>query len=473
MRHFSDTFRSLLGILLLGALILGLTLSFQKLRTIKDTAFNSSSPETQTQYPYPGPAKKPTESTQLGVQPQPQSKPTEQPTNQSYPAPQEQVIATTPVILPTITATFSPATATAVPETIGPLPTGPKIIYSELRVDKIVIWAASAANPESRRILTTIDRHGSAGIRATLSHDGTMIAYTAMPPGADGNNPYIADLWIVSLRDSGTKKLASEVHIGRYQNYPVWSSDDQWIAFERQSNNDFPYERAIVIVDVEAGTETSLVKATISDLQTEAREWIYILDWSVDSQLLYYQKGASGHVELWSTTSTAQNITKMINTITEIGIPRCYTLAPNGKWLLCSIIQQEANMNSVVLVPIGPGKGRALVQGTQIPAIDPIWNPNGQSILITNPQPDGHMSLELLTLEGRPSQSIQLAEQASLAPRSWAPSGAWLALSKITDAGREILLVSADGKQVHSISAPGELSIIGWTMGDIPIDSSK
>ena len=85
--------------------------------------------------------------------------------------------------------------------------------------------------------------------------------------------------------------LATQVDIGRFVNYPLWSPDDQWIAFSRQTASEPPFVQTINALSLATGQELTLVSADDST-------WLWPLDWSPDGRYFSYFRGTH-RAALW------------------------------------------------------------------------------------------------------------------------------------------------------------------------------
>ena len=74
-------------------------------------------------------------------------------------------------------------------------------------------------------MLFTISDPQRFGIRAGISYDETRIAYTVLPSDRS-LDPFAADLRLANMDGSQDQLLATQVDIGRFVNYPLWSPDD-------------------------------------------------------------------------------------------------------------------------------------------------------------------------------------------------------------------------------------------------------
>lgn len=478
MKRLLSITGSLLGLLALIVLVLALALTFGGLRRGAEPAswMFQSSIGTPTQPPYPPP---PTPAKPTPLTPPPTIPPKPSPPTMTvtvtlppYPPPQTPTPPETPTTVPTPQATVTspvPGTPTSVPTPSGPLPPGPKVVYAETASDgTVTFWATSAINPERRQILTTAEP-ARFGVNATLSHDASQIAYTF----TSSNNHFAAELWVVRLDGTGRRLLASGVDVGAYVNYPIWSPDDRYLAFRRQvyrqAGKTFPYDQVISAIDVQTGEEISLIEMPVSNLEEDYRLWISPLDWSPDGRYLYYQLGATGHVELWR-VDILDRSGEYVGTISEGGAPRCYFFSPDGQWLLCTNqVVREPPQYGVILVPTEPGQIEIIISGASDELYNPIWHPSGQEVTINlPPQANEQARLQTIDMQSRARRTIAVAEEGIFIPRAWSPDGQWIAVQKFPGTNRDLLLVSHDGVKVQRISTAGGLEFIGWFTGDLP-----
>lgn len=364
----------------------------------------------------------------------------------------------TPTPVPTVTPT--PYVLPTVP---GPFPPGPKVVYSENTHDgTVTFWVASAIAPAHRRPLVKVADPSDFGIGGILSHDGTMIAYDAMPAGA-GHNRHLAELWVVNVDGSDHRMLANYVDLGGV-NYPLWSPDDRYIAFRRQTAKDAPFTQMIVTVDIQTGGETMLVSA-------DETAWLWPLDWSLDGRYLYYDWAASGRHELRSIDTLQDNAIASVIILPEFG--SCLHLSPTGKELLCTVLEyRDPPSYAVVIIPIGPGPQRRIVGGAsgETGYYEPIWNPNGQGITVNiPPQAEQHAELHIIDFKTREEQRIPSAEEEYI-PRSWSPDGEWLAAQKASSPRGDLYLINRNGSPINRLPAAGAIIIIGWITGDLPAE---
>jgi len=472
MKRMFSIAGSLLGLGVIVGLAVVLAMTFGGLRKGAQPGFQAfQSPiETPTHPPKPTPVTPPPT-----IPPKP-SPPAVTVTSPPYPIPQTPTPPGTPTAVPTPQATVTPPaynTPTSVPTPSGPLPSGLKVVYAETAPDgTVTFWVASAVNPERRRILTTADP-ARFGVHAALSHDGGRIAYTFVP-----NGHFAAELWVVRLDGTERKHLASEIEVGRYVNYPIWSPDDRYVTVIREvfetspQLSSFPYTQTILMINVDTGEEIPLVEAHVPSIEEEARQYIFPVDWSPDGRFLYYQSGATGHVELWRVDVVTQE-RKYVNTISEQGAPRCYFLSPDGQWLLCTVLEaSNPPQYAVALVPTGPGRIETLISGAHDALYNPIWRPGGEEVtIVLPPRVDEQARLQTINIQSRARSTLAVAEEGVFVPRAWSPDGQWLAMQKFPETYRSLFLISSDGTQIHRIQTTGGIEVIGWLTADLPTET--
>lgn len=349
------------------------------------------------------------------------------------------------------------------PTSPGPLPPGPKVVYSEnLHDGTVLFWVASTVNPDLRRILTTIMDPTDFGINATLSHDQTRIAYTVLPSGV-GHNHFAAELWVMNVDGSKRQMLADRIDIGNPLNYPLWSPDDRYLAFRRQTAKEAPFTQTINIIDVQSGEETILVSA-------DETTWLWPLGWSVDGRYVYYKQGATDGVQLRRVdigNRVSQNVT-----LIEGAIPACHFFSPDRQWLLCTILQTRRPPSyAVITVPISPEPLRQIVSGAsgETGYYQPIWGPGSQEITVNIPPAASvRAELRVIDVKTKHGRSLVSDEQDFFIPRTWSPDAQWLIAQKYSKPGGDLYLIARNGAQIQRIPATGAIRVVGWLTGNLP-----
>lgn len=365
----------------------------------------------------------------------------------------------TPSVEPTVLATMTPIPA-SVPTSLAALPPGPKIVYKQYDNGAVSVWAVSGGHPEFRQLLVTIPDPQRFGVRVGISHDETRIAYTVFSPNQDFNS-FAAELQVADLDGSQPRTLATQVDIGRFVNYPLWSLDDQLITFSRQTATEPPFIQTINAISLTTGQVSTLASADEST-------WLWPLDWSPDGRYFYYMRGTT-HAELWR-ADVEQGGNEYLRLVWEGAAPRCYFLSHDGQWLLCTVLESRSPVRyAIIIVPTGQGEVETLISGATDDLYNPIWYPNGQEVTFNLPPHDSEQTkLQSLNLQTWSIRTITVAEGINFVPKSWSPDGQWLAVQQFPETDHDVLLINYDGTQINRVSQSEGTEIVSWITRDLP-----
>lgn len=372
----------------------------------------------------------------------------------------------TPSVEPTRLLTATPdgtdtPSPTPIPMVITTLPPGQKIIYKQYDNSTMSIWAASASHPELRQMLFTISDPQRFGIRAGISYDETRIAYTVLPSDRS-LDPFAADLRLANMDGSQDQLLATQVDIGRFVNYPLWSPVYQWIAFSRQTASEPPFVQTINALSLATGQELTLVSADEST-------WLWPLDWSPDGRYFYYIRGTT-RAELWR-VDLGYERNEYLRLVWDGTVPRCYFLSRNGEWLLCTVLESRDPVRyAVIVVPItSPGEVEILISGATNDLYNPIWYVDSREITFNLSVPGSEqVKLQTIDLQTRFIRTMLVAEGMSFTPRSWSPDGQWLAVQQFPEDNHDLLVMDYDGIRVNRVPRSEGIEIIKWITRDLP-----
>lgn len=386
-----------------------------------------------------------------------------------HPATETPTPVRTSSVEPTLPTTATPniantPTPTLVATVLTILPPGPKIVYKQYGNGTMGIWAASASHPELRQMLFTISDPQRFGIRAGISYDETRIAYTVLPSDRS-LDPFAADLRLANMDSSQDQLLATQVDIGRFVNYPLWSPDDQWIAFSRQTASKPPFVQTIHALSLATGQELTLVSA-------DEFTWLWPLDWSPDGRYFYYIRGTT-RAELWR-VDLGNERNEYLRLVWEGTVPRCYFLSRNGERLLCTVLESRDPVRyAVIVVPItSPGEVEILISGATDDLYNPIWYVDSQEITFNLSVPGSEeVKLQTIDLQTRLIRTMLVAEGVSFTPRSWSSDGQWLAVQQFPEDNHDLLVVDYDGIRVNRVPRSEGTEIIKWITRDFPSPS--
>lgn len=343
-----------------------------------------------------------------------------------------------------------------------PLPLGPKLLYQEYYFEKITLWAVSAQDPSLRKILGSIDDPAVFGVHASVSHKGIRVAYTILPdPSA--SNRFIADLMVFDPITQTRRKLASRVDIGRYKHYPLWSPDDRYLAFERQSSKEAPYTTSIAIVNVDSGEEKTLYGI-------DSPAGLSMVDWSPDGRYLYFIL-AKDTSELWRLDISQPEKPLLISQINSNGSPDCAFVSPDGGKILCTVWGKSSF--EVVWISTEPGSKEmdqpVIASGDQDGYYFPIWYPSNNVVTMSIPVDDSaERMLQNISVATKESIDQQYSKGVPLAPYGWSSDSRWLAALPIVEMNTNIYILDYQTGDVARIEGAGGFDFIGWTNEDIP-----
>src|SRR3990170_2409961 len=97
----------------------------------------------------------------------------------------------------------------------------PLIVFSEFGPTEDTLWSAPADDPSKRTVIAAVRHAPEYGILASVSPDGSLIAYTVLPPelpkpSADAP----AEVWVIGSNGGEPRLLASDADL---LIAPVWS----------------------------------------------------------------------------------------------------------------------------------------------------------------------------------------------------------------------------------------------------------
>lgn len=129
------------------------------------------------------------------------------------------------------------------------------------------------ASPELRGVLRPVTSDPGREIDPAISRDGERVVYAASVADSSGY-----DLFVQSIEGGERVRLTDSE---AFEGHPVWSADDEQIAFVVPSGD----RAAIHVVPASGGAEKVVL---------ELPGWSFGLDWSPDRRTLAYAEGAPG-----------------------------------------------------------------------------------------------------------------------------------------------------------------------------------
>ncbi|MCH7616708.1 MAG: PD40 domain-containing protein [Chloroflexi bacterium] len=152
-----------------------------------------------------------------------------------------------PTPSPAPTASPSP-TPTPAPATPTPLPDAPDtayhLVFREFGATEDVIWRALPADPTQKVELARIPHREGFGITASLSPDGTKLAFLSLSATALSAQSSQAEAFVMDLETKEAEKIAENVDLAFA---PLWSPDGKLLYMRRLAGPEFLSADVIIV----------------------------------------------------------------------------------------------------------------------------------------------------------------------------------------------------------------------------------
>jgi Tol biopolymer transport system component len=359
---------------------------------------------------------------------------------------------------PTRTGTATPstsATSTAA---------GPTLLYREFGSGADTLWLAPAARPTDRKSVGRIDHASNWGISASLSPDGSMVAYLVLT-GSSQDPGRGAEAWVLDVRSDEKRHLADGFDL---RTRPVWSPESDAIVLVRNGpQGDTESEISLVGVDVADGSEDVL--------QTEPNVLgLFPIGYSsapaVGGALVYARYALGGTDIGWLGAETPS-----VHVTNES--PRDWHLSPDGARVAFLARQRTDGRIAAraFVIELSAASQPAAVLASVPDAVDhfnPVWRDDG-TITVGHTPAEGESAAAaaLVSLEGGTAEEVKPGpEQGFDVPVAWSPDGRYLVVrsfegSSANEPGREQLTIIEEGSGRKAVGEPGALEFIGWLSG--------
>jgi len=213
-----------------------------------------------------------------------------------------------------------------------PKPVGLQIVWAEAARDKetdswrYTFYVADVGDIGNRKKLYTVPERFL--VRATLSPNGSNIAYTAAP---DDHFDDGGILWVLQMDTAQPQELTRQMDSrASLTGYPWWSSDSRMLACMKfaprvsppVSKESSPNRPELHIITVDGKEDRILI--------AEDDMWIYPLGWSSGNRMLCVLSKPDVGRELW----TVDAVTGSLEFVTALPEQELPSLSPDGQRLL-------------------------------------------------------------------------------------------------------------------------------------------
>jgi len=367
------------------------------------------------------------------------------------------------VVTPTPTRTGS-----ATPSVSGtPAAGGPALLYREFGSGADTLWVAPAASPADRKSVAQIEHAPDWGILASVSSDGSQVAYLVLTGGSRDPDRE-AQAWVLDLGSGEKRHLADGIDL---RTRPLWSLVGDAIVVRRNGPREESGNRQITLLrlDPVSGDEKELV--------TEQAFELFPMGYN-DGVLLYARiQGAGTDFVSLGPSGDVRGVTSVSNESA-----RDWHLSPFGTnvaFLARQRTDGRIAMRAFVVELIPGATPEAL--SDVAPALDagdhfnPVWRED-RTVTVGRTPAEGEaaaaaVSVSLVT--GTVEEVEPGPEQGFDVPVGWFSGGRYLVVrsfegSSAADPGRERLTIIEERSGRKAVGEQGSLEFIGWLSGGSP-----
>ncbi|HEX5479279.1 MAG TPA: hypothetical protein VFY79_06115 [Dehalococcoidia bacterium] len=331
---------------------------------------------------------------------------------------------------------------------------GTHLVLSEFgnRTDNIV--AVEPADVTSRTAIASVDHAPGFGIFATLSPDGTAIAYTALPPTTERPAPDAPAQAAVIDADGNTKLLADDIDL---LVPPVWAPDGKSIVVRKNTpapDSAGTFDLILLRLDGSRSTITTWHSASV-----------FPIAFAPDGSKLYFTTLNANGSDLYSVAPDGTGETQLAHLSDQI--TREWTLSSDGRSIAYTeSISGQTPQLIVKRIDLTSGAISLALPGDDTQsAFNPAWQPDGALSVGAVLSAGGGEAVSVAP-GGAPSPVTQTDDSMDL-PLAWSPDGGELVVRVVEgktpfEAGQShVEIIDGNGDRTQ-VSDSADVLVVGW-----------
>ncbi|MDO8688497.1 MAG: hypothetical protein Q7R39_00545 [Dehalococcoidia bacterium] len=338
---------------------------------------------------------------------------------------------------------------------------GDLLVASEMREEGSSVWAINPSNLQDKRLLGSFPHQPGFPLRGSVSPDGSSIALSLLPPGADR---FSGARLIIMAKDGSSQKVLEEGI--DYDILPVWSPDSQQLAFVKRAPP-APDGAATGAAEVPALSPSEVYA---SSLDGKSRRLLfkdsqsldlYLVGWPLNGKSIIYRRFTSAGDQLWA-FDLASGQSQSLSTLSKApayGV----RLSPDGASVVASV-RQDTGFD--VVSQSLEGQNRRVLSKANRSASNPLFAPDGRRVAFdVEPLQPGAASVGIMDVGGEAVTQLSSPAGGKDIPLSFSPDGNWLLVRHSQDGRTQPFLLRVSDGVKEYLDAAYWLEPIGWTKG--------
>jgi Tol biopolymer transport system component len=334
-------------------------------------------------------------------------------------------------------------------------PSGPQLVFAEFGARTDRIYSAPASDPARRTLITTVDHADEWGLNPGLAPAGTLVAFTALPPGSRPQPDTPADLWLLDVATKSKRRLAGDADL---RIAPVFDRDGRYLLYRASASGG---QQRLVRLEVANGAQRTLHTA-------ETAFGIFPIGFDAGGAVLYASISNRGS-DVYR-LAEGEERTLLFHASDEVA--RDWRLSPDGTAIAFNApaVTAERVYQRLHVVRI---EGTS---ATEIPATTPAsapdqygvaWRPSGDAVTVGNaPAGPGPAPATDVPLTSGTPLPLATPPRGFDRPLLWSDDGNALVVQSFegtsaTDPGSQSTVVIS-GAQRLPVTGTGDILVFGW-----------